>query len=34
LIARDRIDILVDLSEHTHGGRLTVFAGRAAVLRE
>ena len=33
LIARDRIDILVDLSGHTHGGRLAVFAGRAAPVQ-
>jgi protein O-GlcNAc transferase len=33
LIARDRIDILVDLAGHTHGGRLAVFAGRAAPVQ-
>ena len=33
LIAKDRIDILVDLSGHTHGGRLAVFARRAAPVQ-
>jgi predicted O-linked N-acetylglucosamine transferase (SPINDLY family) len=33
LIARDRINILVDLCGHTHGNRLAVFARRAAPVQ-
>ena len=33
LIARDEIDILVDLSGHTAGNRLRLFAGRAAPVQ-
>ncbi len=33
LVGRDRIDILVELSGHTGGNRLTVFARRAAPIQ-
>lgn len=33
LIRRDKIDILVDLSGHTNGGRLTLFTRKAAPIQ-